>query len=100
MEIKEMLSDKILMRPVKPKTMTRGGIAIPENARPDGPRRADIVAAGPGMRDENGRVLPLVLKVGERVLLQQNRHMLVVDVNGEDMWVGRESDVIAVEDPT
>ena len=61
------LHDRVLIQPVEQDTKTKGGIIIPDTAK-EKPVEGKVIAVGPGARDENGKLRPLDVKVGDRVL--------------------------------
>ena len=67
------LQDRILIRRVEPEAKTARGIFIPDTAQ-EKPMEGEVVAVGPGARDENGRLHPLDVKGGDRVLFGRVRH--------------------------
>jgi chaperonin GroES len=61
------LHDRVVVRPLEPQEKTAGGIIIPDTAK-EKPQEGEVVAVGPGGRDEHGKLQPLELKAGDRVL--------------------------------
>ena len=88
------LHDRILVRRVEEEKKTAGGIIIPETAK-EKPIQGEIVAAGPGARDAAGKLVPLDVKVGDRVLFGKYAGQ-TVKVDGEELLVMREEDVMGV----
>ena len=64
------LHDRVLVRRVEAEEKTRGGIIIPDTAK-EKPIEGEVLAVGPGARDETGKIVPLDVKVGDRVLVRQ-----------------------------
>jgi chaperonin GroES len=82
------LHDRVLVRPSKPEEVTAGGIIIPDTAN-------EVIAAGPGKVNDDGKVSALQVKVGDAVLYGKYSGT-EVSVNGEDLLIMRESDIFAV----
>jgi chaperonin GroES len=90
------LQDRILIRRVEPEAKTSGGIFIPDTAQ-EKPMEGEVVAVGPGARDENGRLHPLDVKSGDRVLFGKWSGT-EVKLDGEDLMIMKESDVMGIVD--
>ena len=88
------LQDRILVKRVEEETKTAGGLFIPETAK-EKPQRGEIVAAGNGKKTEDGKVLPLDVKVGDKVLFGKYAGT-EIKVEGEDFLIMREDDILAV----
>ena len=88
------LHDRVLVRPSKPEEVTSGGIIIPDTAK-EKPMQGEIIAAGPGKTNEDGKLSPLQVKVGDAVLYGKYSGT-EVSVNGEELLIMRESDIFAV----
>ena len=88
------LGDRVLVKRVKEEEKTKGGIIIPDTAK-EKPQEGEIVAAGPGARDDNGKVQPLDLKVGDRILFGKWSGSEVT-LDGEELLIMKESDVLGV----
>ncbi|MFQ5797480.1 MAG: co-chaperone GroES [Bacteroidota bacterium] len=88
------LADRIVIRPAQAEEKTKGGIIVPDTAR-DKPVRGEITAAGPGKTSEDGKRIPLELKVGDKVLYGKYSGTEVT-IDGEDLLIMRESDVFAI----
>jgi chaperonin GroES len=73
---------------------TRGGIIIPDTAK-EKPQEGEVVAVGPGTRDEKGKLLPPDVRVGDRVLFGKWSGTEVV-IDGEDMLIMKETDIMGV----
>jgi chaperonin GroES len=87
------LADRVVIKPLEPETKTAGGIIIPDNAK-EKPQRGEVVAVGPGKTDDKGNVIKLELKVGDKVLYGKYAGT-EVNVDGADLLILRESDVLA-----
>jgi chaperonin GroES len=90
------LQDRILIRRVEPEAKTTGGIFIPDTAQ-EKPTEGEVVAVGPGARDENGRLHALDVKSGDRVLFSKWSGT-EVKLDGEDLMIMKESDVMGIVD--
>ncbi len=90
------LQDRILIRRVEPEAKTAGGIFIPDTAQ-EKPMEGEVVAVGPGARDENGRLHPLDVKSGDRVLFGKWSGT-EIKLDGEDLMIMKESDVMGIVD--
>jgi len=90
------LQDRVLIRRVEPETKTAGGIFIPDTAQ-EKPMEGEIVAVGPGARDEAGKLHPLDVKPGDRVLFGKWSGT-EIKLDGEDLMMMKESDIMGVLD--
>ena len=88
------LHDRVAIRRVPFEEKTRGGIIIPDTAK-EKPQEGEVVAVGPGTRDEKGKLLPLDVRVGDRVLFGKWTGTEVV-IDGEDMLIMKETDIMGV----
>jgi chaperonin GroES len=90
------LHDRVLVRRVEQEAKTTGGIIIPDTAQ-EKPMEGDVIAVGPGVRGEDGQVHPLDVKVGDRVLFAKWSGT-EVKIDGEELIIMKESDVIGIID--
>ena len=90
------LQDRVLIRRVEQEEKTAGGIIIPDTAK-EKPMEGEIVAVGPGARDERGTVVPLDVKQGDRILFGKWSGS-EVKLDGEDLLIMSESDIMGVID--
>jgi len=88
------LHDRVVVRRVEEDTKTAGGIIIPDTAK-EKPIQGEVVAVGPGSRDETGKVNPLDVKPGDRVLFGKWSGT-EVKIDGEDLVIMKESDIFGV----
>jgi chaperonin GroES len=88
------LHDRVVVRRIEAQEKTAGGIIIPDTAK-EKPHEGEIIAVGPGARDESGRVIPLDLKVGDRVLFGKWSGT-EVRIDGQDLLIMKESDIMGV----
>ena len=88
------LHDRVLIRRVEQEAKTTGGIIIPDIAQ-EKPMEGDVIAAGPGARGEDGKVHPLDLKAGNRVLFAKWSGT-EIRLDGEELMIMKESDVMGI----
>ncbi|HWV19904.1 10 kDa chaperonin 5 [compost metagenome] len=88
------LHDRVVVRRVDSEEKTKGGIIIPDTAK-EKPSEGVIVSVGPGARDENGKINALDVKAGDRVLFGKWSGT-EVKLNGEDLIIMKESDIMGV----
>jgi chaperonin GroES len=91
------LGDRVLVRRVEEEEKTRGGIIIPDTAK-EKPQEGEVVAVGPGARDETGKIQPLDVKAGDRILFGKWSGT-EVKLDGQDLLIMKESDVLGVLEP-
>ncbi|WP_372422324.1 co-chaperone GroES [Salinarimonas chemoclinalis] len=90
------LHDRVVVRRIEADTKTAGGIIIPDTAK-EKPQQGEVVAVGPGARDEKGEVVALEVKAGDRVLFGKWSGT-EVRIDGEDLLIMKESDIMGVLD--
>ena len=88
------LHDRVLVRRIEPEAKTAGGIIIPDNAQ-EKPQEGEIVAVGSGARDEAGKLVPLDVKSGDRVLFGKWSGT-EVKIDGEELIIMKESDIMGI----
>jgi chaperonin GroES len=88
------LHDRVVVRRVESESKTAGGIIIPDTAK-EKPQEGEIVAVGSGARDEAGKLIPLDVKAGDRVLFGKWSGT-EVKLNGEDLLIMKESDIMGI----
>jgi len=88
------LQDRVVIRPIEQEAKTAGGILIPDTAK-EKPMEGEVIAVGPGARSEDGRILPLDVKVGDRVLFGKWSGT-EIKVDGEDVVIMKESDIMGI----
>ena len=88
------LHDRVVVRRVKEEEKTRGGIIIPDTAQ-EKPQEGEVIAVGPGARDEDGERIALDVKVGDRVLFGKWSGT-EVKIDGEELLIMKESDIMGV----
>ena len=88
------LHDRVVVRRIDEDERTPGGIIIPDTAK-EKPQQGEVVAAGPGARDERGAIQPLDVKAGDRVLFGKWSGT-EVKIDGEELLIMKESDILGV----
>jgi chaperonin GroES len=88
------LHDRVVVRRLEQEEKTAGGIIIPDTAK-EKPQEGEVVAVGPGARDEHGKLVPLDLRAGDRVLFGKWSGT-EVKIDGEELMIMKESDVMGV----
>ena len=88
------LHDRILVRRIEAEEKTRGGIIIPDTAK-EKPMEGEVIAVGSGARDETGKLVPLDVKAGDRILFGKWSGT-EIKLDGEDLLIMKESDVMGV----
>jgi len=87
------LGDRVLVRPTEKEEKTKSGIYLPDTAK-EKPQEGEIIAVGPGKYDETGKRIPMDLKVGDKVIYAKYGGT-EIKVEGEEMMILRESDILA-----
>jgi chaperonin GroES len=88
------LFDNVLIRPLKAENKTMGGIYLPENAK-EKPQAGEIMAVGQGAYDDNGKLIPMIVKVGQKVMYAKwggNE----IKVENEEWKLVKQSDILAI----
>ena len=88
------LHDRVLVRRIEADEKTAGGIIIPDTAK-EKPQEGEIVAAGSGAKAEDGKVTPLDVKAGDKILFGKWSGT-EVKINGEDLLIMKESDILGI----
>ena len=88
------LHDRVVVRRIEEETKTAGGIIIPDTAK-EKPMQGEIIAAGPGARDEAGRLVALEVKKGDRILFGKWSGT-EVKIDGQELLIMKESDILGV----
>ena len=88
------LHDRVVVRRLEEDERSAGGIIIPDTAK-EKPMQAEIIAVGPGGRDENGKVTPLDVKAGDKVIFGKWSGTEVM-IDGEELLIMKESDIMGV----
>ena len=88
------LHDRVVVRRIQADEKTKGGIIIPDTAK-EKPQEGEVLAVGPGARDEDGDYIAMDVKVGDRILFGKWSGT-EIKLNGEDLIIMKESDVMGV----
>jgi chaperonin GroES len=88
------LHDRVVVRRIEAQEKTKGGIIIPDTAQ-EKPQEGEVIAVGPGGRDETGKLIPIDIKTGDRVLFGKWSGT-EVKLDGEDLLIMKESDIMGV----
>ncbi len=88
------LHDRIVVKRIDAEEKTKGGIIIPDTAK-EKPQEGEVLAVGPGARDESGKLVPLDVKVGDRILFGKWSGN-DIKLDGEELLIMKESDVMRV----
>ena len=88
------LHDRVVVKRVEEDTKTAGGIIIPDSAQ-EKPQQGEIIAAGPGARDESGKVVPLDVKKGDKILFGKWSGTEVT-IDGKERLIMKESDIMGI----
>lgn len=88
------LGDRVLVKRVEEEAKTKGGIIIPDTAK-EKPQEGEVIAVGPGARDEDGKHIPPEVKVGDRILFAKWGGT-EVKIDGEDLIIMKESDILGI----
>ena len=92
------LHDRVVVRRIEGEEKTKGGIIIPDTAK-EKPQEGEVVAVGPGARDDNGKLIPIDLRAGDRILFGKWSGT-EVKIDDEELLIMKESDVMGViEEP-
>ncbi|MBV8662119.1 MAG: co-chaperone GroES, partial [Hyphomicrobiales bacterium] len=88
------LHDRVAVKRIDAEEKSKGGIIIPDTAK-EKPQEGEVIAVGPGARDEHGKIVALDLKVGDRILFGKWSGTEVV-IGGQELLIMKESDVMGV----
>ncbi len=88
------LHDRVVVRRLEAEEKTAGGIIIPDTAK-EKPMEGEVIAAGPGARDEQGKLVPLDVKAGDRILFGKWSGT-EVKLDGEELLIMKESDIMGI----
>lgn len=88
------LHDRVVVRRIEGDQKTAGGIIIPDTAK-EKPQEGEIIAVGPGARDESGKIIALDVKAGDRILFGKWSGT-EVKIDGEELLIMKESDIMGV----
>ena len=88
------LHDRVLVKRIEAEEKTAGGIIIPDSAK-EKPQEGEVVAAGTGLRSDDGKITPLDVKAGDKILFGKWSGT-AVKVDGEDLLIMKESDILGI----
>jgi len=88
------LGDRVLIKRVEEEEKTKGGIIIPDTAK-EKPQEGEVISVGPGARDESGKLQPLDVKAGDKILFGKWSGT-EVKLDGKDLLIMKESDILGV----
>ncbi len=89
------LGDRVVVKPLEAESKTKGGIVLPDTAK-EKPQEAKVVAVGKGKVMENGTVVALEVKVGDKVLYGKYSGNEITTKDGEELLIMREEDILAI----
>ena len=92
------LHDRVLVRRIEQQEKTAGGIIIPDTAK-EKPQEGEVIAAGAGIKTEDGKITPLDVKAGDRILFGKWSGT-EVRIDGEDLLIMKESDILGIVEGT
>ena len=91
------LGDRVVIKRVDEESKSKGGIIIPDTAK-EKPQEGEVVAVGPGARDDDGARIPMDVKAGDRILFGKWSGS-EVKIDGEDLLIMKESDILGIVEP-
>ena len=89
------LSDHILIEPIKEEEKTKAGIFLPETASKEKSEQGKVIATGPGKKTDEGKIIPLSVKPGDKVLFQKYGPS-EIKVDGKEYLIAKEEDILAI----
>jgi chaperonin GroES len=89
------ISDHILIEPIKEEEKTKSGILLPETAEKEKPEQGKVIAVGPGKRTEEGKIIPLSVKIGQKVLFTKYGPN-EIKVDEKEYLIAKEEDILAI----
>ena len=89
------LSDHILIEPIKEEEKTKSGILLPETAEKEKPEQGKVIAVGPGRKTSAGKVIPMEVKVGQKVLFKKYGPD-EIKVDDKEYLIAKEEDILAI----
>ena len=89
------ISDHVLIEPIKGEETSKGGILLPQTAEKERPEQGKIIAAGPGKKDETGKIIPLEVKPGDKVLFTKYGPN-EIKVDDKEYLIAKEEDILAI----
>jgi chaperonin GroES len=89
------LADHILIEPIKEEEKTKGGILLPETAEKERPEQGKVIAVGPGKKTEDGKIIPLSVQPGQKVLFTKYGPN-EIKVDDKEFLIAKEEDILAI----
>ncbi len=89
------LSDHVLIEPIKEEEKTKSGILLPETADKEKPEQGEVIAVGPGKRNDSGNIIPMEIKVGQKVLFTKYGPN-EIKVDGKEYLIAKQEDILAI----
>jgi len=89
------IADHILIEPLEEEEKTKAGIFLPESADKEKPEQGKVIAVGPGKRNEKGEIIPMEIKVGQKVLFTKYGPT-EIKVDGKKYLIAKEEDILAI----
>lgn len=89
------LSDHILIEPIKEEEKTKGGILLPDTAQKERPEQGKVIAVGAGKKSDDGKIVPVSVKVGDKVLFTKYGPT-EIKVEGKEYLIAKEDDILAI----
>lgn len=89
------LADYVLIEPIKEEEKTKAGILLPQTAEKERPEQGKVVAVGPGKRDEKGNLIPISVKIGQKVLFKKYGPD-EIKVDDKEYLICKEEDILAI----
>jgi len=90
------LQDRVVISPSKQQEVTTGGIIIPDTAHEGGTVRGEVISVGNGKRDQDGNLIPMETKIGDKVLYGTSLYGTSVSIDGEEFVIMREDNILAI----
>lgn len=94
MQIKP-ISDHILIEPIKGEEKSKGGILLPQTAEKERPEQGKIIAVGPGRKDKMGKIIPLEVKPGDKILFTKYGPN-EIKIDNQEYLIAKEEDILAI----
>jgi len=95
MELKP-LGDRVLIKPISEEEKSKGGILLPETVSKEKPQAGEILAVGPGTTNKDGKIIPMTVKKGDKVVYAKYSGTDIKDDNDEDYLILSEKDILAI----
>ena len=95
MELKP-LGDRVLIKPISEEEKSKGGILLPDTVSKEKPQAGEILAVGPGTTNKDGKIIPMTVKKGDKVVYAKYSGTDIKDDNDEDYLILSEKDILAI----